>query len=319
VVQVGHQQQVLLAGEHAGESTALRAAHQFGADLHLVDWLKESGYEVDVVTDYEFDRRGFELLAKYRVVMTGTHAEYWSKRMLDGLESYVARGGRVMYMSGIGLYWVTGLDEELGHTVEIRRSLGMSGGWYHKPGEGFLTTTGEKGGAWRERGLAPQRYVGVGTAAFLAEDAVGRGGPFEMQPDSQNPRVAFIVEGLEDLKVLGDFPNLVNDWGPVGYEADRVDIYLGSPLHTLVIASAHSGTTDVLIPCFEETLAPNARADVAFFETSSGGAVFSTGSISWAGSLHHNDYHNDVARMTKNVLDRFLQPEPFELPTLPAV
>jgi len=295
------------------------SVHQFGADLHLIDWLEESGYRVDVVTDYEFDRRGVGLLADYRVVMTGTHAEYWSKRMLDGLETYVAGGGRVMYMSGNGLYWVTGLDEELEHTVEIRRSLGMSGGWYHKPGEGFLTTTGEKGGAWRERGLAPQRYVGVGTAAFLSENAVGRGGPFEMQPDSRNPRAAFIVDGLEDLKLLGDFPNLVNGWGPVGYEADRVDIDLGSPLHTLVIASAHSGTTDVLIPCFEETLAPNARADVAFFETASGGAVFSTGSISWAGSLHHNDYDNDVARMTKNVLNRFLDPEPFELPTLPAI
>jgi N,N-dimethylformamidase len=294
------------------------AAHLLSADLHLIDWLHESGYVVDVVTDVEFDREGVDLLAQYRVVMTGTHAEYWSRRMLDGLEAYLARGGRVMYMSGNGLYWVTGLDPEHGHTVEIRRALGMSGGWYHKPGEGYLTTTGERGGAWRERGLAPQRYVGVGTAAFLAEEAEGRGGPFEMQPGSRDPRATFIIEGLEDVKVLGDFPNLVNGWGPVGYEADRVDIHLGSPLHTLIIASAHAGTTDVLIPCFEETLAPNPRADVAFFETAAGGAVFATGSISWAGSLHYNDYDNDVARMTGNVLKRFLSPEPFELPVLPA-
>ena len=300
---------------------ALRAGHggphQFGADLHLVDWLQTSGYAVDVVTDAEFHHEGVELLAKYRVVMTGTHAEYWSRQMLDALEAYVGQGGRVMNMSGNGLYWVTGLDPEHGHTVEVCRTLGMSGSWYHKPGEGYLSTTGERGGPWRERGLAPQRYVGVGTAAFLSEEVAGRGGPFVMQPDSRDPRAAFIIEGIEKIELLGDFPNLVNGWGPVGYEADRVDINLGSPLHTLTIASAHSGTTDALIPCFEETLSPNARADVAFFETHAGGAVFSAGSISWAGSLHHNQYDNDVARMTDNVLKRFLSPEPFALPVLP--
>ncbi|HWI70594.1 MAG TPA: N,N-dimethylformamidase beta subunit family domain-containing protein, partial [Baekduia sp.] len=289
---------------------ALRAgqggAHQYPADLHLIDWLHEAGYDVDVATDAEFDDQGADLLTQYQVVMTGTHAEYWSRRMLDGLETYLASGGRVMHMSGNSLYWVTGLDTEHKHTIEIRRTLGMTSGWHHRAGEGYLNTTGELGGTWRERGLAAQRYVGVGTAALLSEQSEGRGGPFEMQPGSRNPRAAFIVEGLEDLKLLGDFPNLVNGWGPVGFEADRVDIQLGSPLHTLVIASAHAGTTDVLVPCFEESLHPNPRADVAFFETASGGAVFATGSVSWAGSLHHNGYDNDVARMTRNVLNRFL-------------
>ena len=53
------------------------------------------------------------------------------------------------------------------------------------------------------------------------------------------------------------------------------------------------------------------RADLAFFETRSGGAVFSTGSIAWCGSLSHNFYDNNVARITGNVLRRFLDPTPF--------
>ena len=54
------------------------------------------------------------------------------------------------------------------------------------------------------------------------------------------------------------------------------------------------------------------RADLAFYETPAGGAVFSTGSIAWCGSLSHNGYANNVARITGNVLRRFLDPTPFE-------
>ena len=50
------------------------------------------------------------------------------------------------------------------------------------------------------------------------------------------------------------------------------------------------------------------RADLVFFETPDGGAVFSTGSIAWAGALAHDGYDNNVARITTNVVRRFLDP-----------
>ncbi|HEX6013578.1 MAG TPA: hypothetical protein VFY87_17605, partial [Geminicoccaceae bacterium] len=39
-----------------------------------------------------------------------------------------------------------------------------------------------------------------------------------------------------------------------------------------------------------------------------GGAVFSTGSIAYAGSLSWNGYDNNVCRLTSNVLRRFADP-----------
>jgi len=45
-----------------------------------------------------------------------------------------------------------------------------------------------------------------------------------------------------------------------------------------------------------------------------GGAVFSTGSISYTGALSFNDYKNDIATITKNVLNRFLDPSRFDYP-----
>ena len=54
------------------------------------------------------------------------------------------------------------------------------------------------------------------------------------------------------------------------------------------------------------------RAEVAFFETPNGGAVFPTGSIAWAGSLSRNGYDNTLARITTNALRRFIEEAPFD-------
>ena len=53
---------------------------------------------------------------------------------------------------------------------------------------------------------------------------------------------------------------------------------------------------------------------MVFFETPAGGAVFSTGAISFAGALATDNYDNDIARIAGNVLDRFADPAPFEYP-----
>ena len=59
---------------------------------------------------------------------------------------------------------------------------------------------------------------------------------------------------------------------------------------------------------------PRIRADMTFFETPGGGAVFSVSSIAWGASLPENGYDNNVARITENVIRRFLDDTPFEMP-----
>ena len=59
---------------------------------------------------------------------------------------------------------------------------------------------------------------------------------------------------------------------------------------------------------------PLVKADMTFFETPGGGAVFSVGSIAWAGSLPHNGYDNNVSRISENVIRRFLDDLPFTMP-----
>ncbi len=143
----------------------IRGPHQFNADLHLIDWLETMEFSYDVITDEDLHAEGADLLAPYNVVLTGSHAEYWTGAMLDGLQSYLDDGGRLMYLSGNGLYWPVGVDPQRPHAIEVRRGQNGTGTWRSAPGENHLSTTGEAGGLWRDRGRAPQKITGVGMAS----------------------------------------------------------------------------------------------------------------------------------------------------------
>ena len=109
--------------------------------------------------------------------------------------------------------------------------------------------------------------------------------------------------------------------GAAGLELDRADFALGTPPNLLVLASSENHTDLILVVTEEvNVMTPDltgsqhdlVRADLAFYETPAGGAVFSTGSIAWCGALSHQAYRNNVARITCNVLRRFLDERPFE-------
>ena len=143
---------------------------------------------------------------------------------------------------------------------------------------------------------------------------------YERTDESFDPRVAFIFEGIHKDDRIGDFGVL---GGAAGLELDAADATLGTPAHALVLARS-AGHSNVYLVTVEEMMSthpsvdgldnPLVRAELVFFETPSGGAVFSTGSIAWSASLSYQRSSNNVARITGNVIQRFLDPTPFALP-----
>jgi N,N-dimethylformamidase len=253
-------------------------------------------------------------LKPYRAVIAGSHPEYHSAAMLDALEDYLGQGGRLMYLGGNGFYWRTAFHDSLPGVIEIRRGEAGTRTWESHPGERHLSFTGEPSGLWRSSGRAPQRLVGVG----FASEGFDVNSYFLRSPGSFDPRADFIFEGVGADERIGDFGSL---GGAAGFELDIADPALGTPPHALVLAQSveHSNvyavTPEELIsaqPGTDGIEHPKVRADMTFFETPQGGAVFSTGSISWASSLAHNGYDNNVARITGNVLKRFIDPKPIE-------
>lgn len=284
---------------------------QFNADLHLVDWLITMGYDFDVVTDEDLHHEGVQALEPYRTVITGSHPEYYSWEMFDAVETYTHNGGRLMYMGANGFYWIISYDPENPNIIETRKGNG-SQAWRSKPGEYHLSFTGEYGTLWLYRGRAPQRLVGVGWGS----EGFDVSSYYRVTSEAET-HAAWMFEGIDTTEKLGDF-GLVGD-GAAGLELDFYDAELGTPPET-VIAATSENHTDVYLELLENqgfnapglsgTQSGKVRGDITYVPTPHGGGIWSTSSIAYCGSLSHNNYDNNISKLTQNVLNRFLSDEP---------
>lgn len=288
----------------------------FPADSHLTAWLEAKGHAYDIITDWELHHEGYDLLKDYAVVMTGSHPEYHTREMLDALTRYRDHGGRFMYLGGNGFYWKIALSPDKAGLIEIRRAEGGIRAWAAEVGEYYNAFDGEYGGMWRRNARPPQKLAGVG---FTAQGNFV-GSYYRVLPEARDPRVAWMFDGITD-ETIGGFG--LSGHGAAGFELDRTDKKLGTPAHALVVARSENHPADapwVLVP--EEQLTHLTtitgskpkdliRADMTFFETPGGGAVFSTGSITFCGSLPHSNFDNNVSTLLGNTLRRFLDPAPF--------
>jgi N,N-dimethylformamidase len=292
--------------------SSMNITWQFPADLSIVAWLDHMGYAVDFITDEDLHREGLAALQPYKCVITGTHPEYVSERMLDAQEDFVAQGGRLIYMGGNGYYWCVGFDEEDPACMEVRKLDSGMRAWAARAGEHYLQTTGEKSGLWRNRGRAPQKLLGVGFIAEGFETAE----PFRKMPDAFHRTVSWITEGIEG-EIIGDEGLAYG--GAAGVELDRYDLNLGTPPHTKIIASS-GGHSDNYVLVTEELLYAYAglvgsldyriRGDITFFTAPNNGAVFSTGSIAFGQALPAKGFNNTASRLLKNVVDAFVKDGP---------
>lgn len=284
---------------------SLNHPRHFTADLQLLAWLAKQEQQVDVATDEDLHREGVELLRNYQVIITGSHPEYWTGEMLDGLTDYLEGGGSLMYLGGNGFYWVTSFHRE-SPVIEVRRG-GFAATWQGMPGEEHHSSTGERGGQWRQRGRDASALVGVTTMGY----GFGLGVGYRRLPESYEERTSFIFEGVND-ECFGRFePPFLS---AAGDEIDATAPTFGTPVNAAVLA--HSELLNGYCPMLENELVyvpnrtaennPQIRSELVYFETGNGGSVFSVGSINWCAALAYDDYRNDISTITGNVLRAFL-------------
>ena len=278
------------------------------ADTHIIDWLESKGISYDLVTDWELHHEGAELLKPYKVVLTGSHPEYHTANTLDALTEYRDTGGNLMYLGGNGFYWRVALHSEKDGIIEIRRGEDGIRAWAAEPGEYYNAFDGEYGGLWRRNGRPPQQLCGLG----FSSQGKFQGTYYRRMPGSDRPETNWIFEGVTD-RIIGDFG--LSGGGAAGFELDRADVRLGTPPNAIILATSEAPQSHFqLVP--EEMLTNDTtisgesyedliRADMIYFDCPGGGAVFSVGSITFCGSLSHNNYDNNISRIIENVVRRF--------------
>ncbi len=107
--------------ENATEATG-HVEHTMWSDVLLLQWMSKQGLAHDCYTDTDLHATG-SWLSKYKVLVLGSHPEYWSDRMRQNLVNFMAGGGRLIYAGGNGLYERVSFDSTL-QKVTFRRSNG---------------------------------------------------------------------------------------------------------------------------------------------------------------------------------------------------
>ena len=283
------------------------------ADLCIAHWLETEGVEFDALTDQDLDHEGASLLEGYSVIISSAHPEYVTRNEIEAISSYTANGGRFMYLGGNGFFATISFDPDQPHLMELRRSDGGTRPHQSPFGDQRHATSGERAGLWRNKGLPPQRLLGVG---FVAQ-GFDHGTHYIRLEDSFDPRVDFAFHGIEAEDIFGDFG--IMGGGAAGAEIDCFQPVLGSSSEALVLATS-GPLSDAYLLASEEvfenlpglggTEQVSVRSDIVLTSLTGGGAVFSVGSIAYTAALSHNGYDNDIARLTSNVLRRFTDPAP---------
>jgi len=285
--------------------------HLVNSDTQIVDWLEHEKMPYDIITDDLVHKEGKALLSRYRTVITGQHPEYQSPEIFKAVQDYMSTGGRFMYLGGNGFQNPAAWRNDGIPAVELRRLNEVYWSPQNFEGERRFELNGvdnlEWDHTWAARNLG-LKYAGT---------TFGSGNTYyKVLPDAKHPRAGFIFSGVTS-EIIGDYGTHFG--GAAGDEFDKFDLAAGTPRHALHLAKSEgtplpTWATGPLAAQMRDDYDNKNYASIIFFETPSGGAVFSVGSMAYIGALNHNGFDNDIARITTNVLRRFSQPQPFKAP-----
>ena len=286
--------------------------HLLNSDTQIVDWLEHSNAPYDIITDDLVHREGKELLSRYRTVITGQHPEYQSPEIFTAVHDYLGSGGRLMYLGGNGFQNPAAWRDDGIPAVELRRLNEVYWTPQNFEGERRFELNGVDNLEWDHSW--PDRILGL----KYCGTTFGSGNTYhKVIPHSKKTRASFPFARVKSA-ITGDYGTHFG--GAAGDEFDRFDFAAGTPRHALHLAKSEgtplpTWASGELAAKMRDDYDNKNYASLTFFETQSGGAVFSVGSMAYIGALNHNGFDNDIARITTNVLRRFSDPKPFKIPT----
>ena len=243
------------------------ACHVAEAEWRLFGWLEREGFDYDLYAETQF-HFGQLKLEDYRVLIISTHPEYWSSEMYYSLKSWVREGGgRLLYLGGNGLNCKVEFLNEA--TMKV---------WNGDARE------------MKRRGLESRFHLYCESEANLlgvvfTETGIMTGAPYGVVDASH---WIFEETGVKNGDQFG-----------------------GASLHMRIPGGASGHETDKVSPSSPEGVTVVARGlnpdsgggEIVHYDTDSGGAVFSVGSISYPSSILVDDV---ISRITANVINRFL-------------
>jgi hypothetical protein len=235
------------------------------AEKHVLGWLDLNQPAYDLYADSDLHADP-ALLLRYRALLISTHSEYWTDQMYSALVEFLDQGGNLIYLSGNGLYWKTAIH---GQQLEVRCDSSSH------------TLIDEAGGRWRDLGRPESKVLGI---RFTRAGYRSAYKPYKVITPGH---WIFDGTGVEKGSLIGE--SGLNMGGASGWEIDKIDRWNKPP---------------GLVHLAKGTNPGRSGADMTYFAHPGGGGVFSTGSITFGGSLAIDPI---LGCMLKNVLAKFLR------------
>ena len=242
------------------------ASHVAPAEWRFLGWLEREGLDYDLYaeTQLHFDQLDLD---QYKILITTTHPEYWSRKMYYAVKAWVhERGGRLIYLGGNGLNCeVEFLDEQ---TMAVK-----NGNSRVQSSEGFESR-------------------------------------FHIYNESEANLLGIV---FTDSGIMTAAPYQVlnaDHWIFAGTGVKAGDTIGESSLHERIPGGASGHETDKTSPASPANVEIVARglnpdrggAEIVHYQSASGGAVFSVGSITYPASILVDEI---VSQITANVIERF--------------
>jgi N,N-dimethylformamidase len=249
--------------------------HLAPAEWRLLGWLEREGYGYDLYADYHLHSGELPLDA-YNVLVLTPHPEYWSRAMYDRVHQWVYEGGgKLLYLGGNGV----NCEVEFAEDAAIRcKSQLLSPA-------GAMSTAGTQGEVHESRFHRTAGPEAALLGVVCTDAGIMTAAPYRVIDPGH---WAFAGTGLREGDLFGT--QSLHErchGGASGHETDKRSA--NSPPGTVLLAKG-------LNP--EE-----GGAELVYYETDSGGAAFSAGSITYAASLLVDDV---ISQITKTVLERLL-------------
>jgi hypothetical protein len=242
------------------------ACHLAPAEWRLLGWLERECFAYDYYAETQLHDGTLDLGA-YKVVILVAHPEYWSRTMYFTVKEWVhERGGRLLYLGGNG--------------INCEAELTNAGAVIYRNGDAR---------AMKQGGYESRFHMCVEPEAALLGVAYTDAGIMTAAPFCvcDAAHWAFTGTGLSDGDLFGrESLHRRCPGGASGHETDKISPH--SPRNVRCLAKG--------------TNVDQGGAELTYYETSSGGAVFSAGSITWPSSILVDE---QVSQITANVLARF--------------
>ena len=242
------------------------ACHVAPAEWRFLGWLEREKFDHDLYSETQFHRNAFNLDA-YKVLIITTHPEYWTQNMYQTLKKWVDEGGgKLMYLGGNGLNCEVEILEN--NTMKV------------KNGDARKMEKGKKESRFHLYNESEANLLGI----VFSNEGIMTAAPYEVVNSNH---WIFSGTGLKKGDLFGEeslherIPG-----GASGHETDKTSS--SSPENVEIVARG--------------TNPDGGGAEMVYYNTPSGGEVFSVGSITYPASILIDE---KISQITGNVIRRF--------------